>query len=366
MFYHLFLTANCNMACKYCFGEALEESSPFPFRFDACLPEKFSKLEALRKFLRADPGPTVIFYGGEPLLALDELCWLMDHLQARFILQTNGTLLHLVDRRYLSRFHTILVSIDGGEQITDFFRGKGTFRRVIENIRNLDGFQGELIARMTVMEPLDLFKEVRWLVENEEYSFHSVHWQLNAGFWNDLNRREKFWEWVKENYLPGLGKLAEWWVKRMEETGEVLKLYPFLGVVKSLLEGERVWLRCGAGHSNYAIQTDGRILPCPAMWGMKDYYLGSIETSSPLELPKIFPSGICANCELLWICGGRCLYAAVTRKWGPLYFMVCQTVHGLLEAILRIFPRIRRLLSRGTIKPEDFDYLKYNGCEIIP
>ena len=342
------------------------EDSPFPFRVDLCLPEKFSKLESLRKFLRADSDPTLIFYGGEPLLALDELYWLMDNIEARFILQTNGTLLHLVDRNHLSRFHTILISLDGREEITDYFRGKGTFRRVMSNLRNLEGFRGEVIARMTVMEPLDIFEEVKWLASNEEFSFRSIHWQLNVGFWDDLRRRTQFRTWLEESYLPGLQKLAEWWVERMEKSGEVLKLYPFLGMAKSLLEGERCWMRCGAGHSNYAIQTDGRIIPCPAMWGMKDYYLGSVETSHPGELPKVFPSGYCSSCELLSICGGRCLYATVTRKWGSSYSLVCQTVRGLFEAILRRFPRIRRLLDEGVLKREDFEYLQYNGCEVIP
>jgi putative peptide-modifying radical SAM enzyme len=237
MFYHLFLTTSCNLTCRYCCEEALEESAPFPFRVDLCLPEKFSKLEVLRRFLRSDPDPTLIFYGGEPLLALDELRWLMDHIEARFIMQTNGTLLHLVNRRYLSRFHTILVSIDGRERTTDYFRGEGTFRRVMENLKSLEGFRGELIARMTVMEPLDIFEEVRWLASNEEFPFRSIHWQLNAGFWNDFGRRE-FRTWLERSYLPGLKKLAEWWVNWMEEKGEVLKLYPFLGVTKSLLEGE--------------------------------------------------------------------------------------------------------------------------------
>jgi putative peptide-modifying radical SAM enzyme len=365
MFYHLFLTTSCNLACRYCSGEALEERVPFPFKFDLSLPDRFSKLEELRRFLKGDPDLTVIFYGGEPLLALEELRWVMDHVRARFILQTNGTLLHRLDRRHLSQLHTILLSIDGREKTTDYFRGRGTFRRVMENLQNLRGFGGEVVARMTVMEPVDIFEEVRWLATNEQFPFRSIHWQLNAGFWADFDQRD--WvSWVEGSYAPGLRRLAEWWVGWMEEKGEVLKLYPLLGVAKSLLEGEHCWLRCGAGHCNYTIQTDGRIIPCPAMWGMRDYYLGSIETSNPCDLPKVFPSGPCSNCELLWVCGGRCLYATVTGKWGTSYSSVCRTVRELVQTILSVLPRIRRLLKEGRVEPEDFEYLKYNGCEIIP
>jgi uncharacterized protein len=39
---------------------------------------------------------------------------------------------------------------------------------------------------------------------------------------------------------------------------------------------------------HYTIQTDGYIIPCPTMWGMKKYYLGHISDADPLDLKKIF------------------------------------------------------------------------------
>jgi len=43
-------------------------------------------------------------------------------------------------------------------------------------------FVGKLIARMTVMEQVDIYKQVKWLLNNDEFSFSSVYWQLNAVF----------------------------------------------------------------------------------------------------------------------------------------------------------------------------------------
>ncbi len=84
----------------------------------------------------------------------------------------------------INRLHTILVSIDGDEETTDFYRGKGTFRKVMDNLKLVkqNGFDGELIARMTVMEPLDIFKQVTWLVDNCEFPFSSVHWSIERWF----------------------------------------------------------------------------------------------------------------------------------------------------------------------------------------
>jgi sulfatase maturation enzyme AslB (radical SAM superfamily) len=63
---------------------------------------------------------------------------------------------------YVNRFHTIIVSIEGDENLTDFYRGKGVYRKVINNLKLIkkNGFHGELIARMTVMEQTDIHHQV--------------------------------------------------------------------------------------------------------------------------------------------------------------------------------------------------------------
>jgi putative peptide-modifying radical SAM enzyme len=341
-------------------------------QIDYALPRKLSyDFGLLDKLCKRDPECVVTFYGGEPMLCASEIKEIMDHVSAKlFMIQTNGLLLDQLRPEYVNRFHTILVSIDGDEALTDFYRGKGTFRKVTDNIRLIkrNGFEGELIARMTVMEQTDIYRQVRWLLSNNSFSFSSVHWQLNAGFWkNDFARRD-FKRWSEESYNPEIRQLADFWVDYMEEHGVVLRLYPFLGIAYSLLSGEKEGLlRCGGGWINYAIQTDGNIVPCPTMWGMKDYYLGHISNSEPLKLKKIFVDKPCTKCDILGICGGRCLYANVTKRWSPeAYDLVCKTVRNLIESISRQVLRMQELIERGRIHLKDFEYMKYNGCEIIP
>jgi len=255
--------------------------------------------------------------------------------------------------------------------LTDYYRGKGTYRKVIDNLKQLkrNGFTGELIARMTVMEQTDIYKQVRFLLENDEFSFTSVHWQLNAGFWGNDYARRSFEEWAKISYVPGVKKLAGFWVDKMEQEGVVLKLYPLLGIAESLLKKEKNCLmRCGGGWINYAIQTDGHIIPCPTMWGMKKYYLGNISDAEPLRLKKIFvDQPPCVGCQLLGICGGRCLYANITKRWSDeQYGKVCRTVEELVGAVQTQEQRIHQVIKNGKVNLKDFDFIKYNGCEIIP
>ena len=169
--------------------------------------------------------------------------------------------------------------------------------------------------------------------------------------------------------MPGVKKLAGFWVDQMEQKGVVLKLYPLLGIAESLLHGEKnALMRCGGGWINYAIQTDGYIIPCPTMWGMKKYYLGHIAETDPLQIKKIFvEEPPCVDCPILGVCGGRCLYANITKRWSDEeYGKVCCTVASLVDAVKAELPRMQRLLASGKVSLKDFDYVKFNGSEIIP
>ncbi|MGB9854530.1 MAG: TIGR04084 family radical SAM/SPASM domain-containing protein [Candidatus Bathyarchaeales archaeon] len=374
MFFHVFLTTECNLECRYCFGEALEDMDDEfdDFNVDYVLPKRISyDIEVLNSFCRRDPECVLIFYGGEPLLCAEEIKRIMDAVQAKhFIIQTNGVFLDCLEPAYVNRLSAILVSLDGDEALTDYYRGKGVYRKVIDNLRWIkrNGFKGEIIARMTVMEPTDIYKHVLWLLNNSEFPFTSVHWQLNAGFWSNDFQRRNFKEWSMENYNPGIRKLVKFWVDTMQEKGVVLHLYPLLGVAQSLLlDEEKSPLRCGAGWINYAVQTDGHIIPCPSMWGMRDYYLGHIRNANPLKLAKITVGEPCTSCRIFGICGGRCLYTNITRRWKTeAYKLVCQTVENMISAITEETPRIMKLIKNGEIKREDFTFMRYNGCEIIP
>jgi uncharacterized protein len=375
MFFHVIVTTDCNLQCRYCFGETLDDfDEDFgEFELDYSLPRKADyDVRYLDRFCRKDPECVLTFYGGEPLLNVEAVRQVMDGVEAKhFMIQTNGTLLDRLEPKYVNRFHTILVSIDGEETLTDYYRGEGTFRKVVNNLTRIkkNGFQGELIARMTVMEQTDIYKQVTWLLNNEEFPFRSVHWQLNAGFWGNDYPRRNFKQWSTENYIPGVEKLAEFWVDHMADKGEVLRLYPLLGIASSLLlDKEPSLMRCGGGWINYAVQTDGYIIPCPTMWGMKKYYLGHIADSDPLKLGKVFVEDTpCKGCESLGVCGGRCLYANITKRWADeQYGEVCDTVKGLIKAVEGALPRIKQLIHDGKVSLDDFEYLKYNGCEIIP
>jgi len=76
MFFHVILTMECNLHCEYCFGEALKDvDADFPdFEIDYCLPKKTNcNIGSLDRFCRQDSNCVLTFYGGEPLLYIDEI-----------------------------------------------------------------------------------------------------------------------------------------------------------------------------------------------------------------------------------------------------------------------------------------------------
>ncbi|MHA1446872.1 MAG: radical SAM protein, partial [Candidatus Heimdallarchaeaceae archaeon] len=97
-------STKCNLRCRYCMNE------PHP---DLPIQPAW-KTQDLVDFLSKDKSPTICFYGGEPLLETNKILEIMDQIDAEhYSLQTNGLLLNKLPTEYLTRFSTILVSIDG-------------------------------------------------------------------------------------------------------------------------------------------------------------------------------------------------------------------------------------------------------------
>jgi putative peptide-modifying radical SAM enzyme len=372
VYFHIYLTDSCNLACSYCRGkifstpdlerDTISIESDIPVEISCSIPD-------LCSFLSRDPEPVITFIGGEPTLNCDAIIRIMEALpEERFMIQTNGLLLHRLPSAITNRFETILISIDGDEQTTDRGRGEGTYRRIMENISHIlaGGYSGEIIGRMTVHEGVDILQAVTHLADNRFYSFSSIHWQMDANFWNDYHFRN-FPAWAQNSYIPGIRTLVGIWIDRMEKTGIVDRWYPFIDPVQDMLLGKVSRLRCGSGYANYTILTNGQIVPCPVMVGMKDYYAGEIVSADPCSLPVFEVPGLCLECDIRDFCGGRCLYSAVMEPWPQKGRQeVCMTVKVLYETLRQELPSIRGLLEKGIISIEDFAHEKYNGCEIIP
>lgn len=372
MHYHILLTEKCNSQCKYCYDKSLKDTKleneiGKKFKFDFSAPEASDvDVRKLARFLEKDKEAVLIFYGGEPLIEAGKIIEIMDNMDLPFRMQTNGKLLQNLPIKYLKRMGRILISIDGDKKRTDDNKGKGTYDLVIKNLRWLrnEGYKGELVARMTISpeaEASDLFEQVLHLLKLN--IFDSVHWQIDAGFYKFDFDKEKFSEFV-EKYNESMGKLIDYWIEEMKK-GRILKLYPLLAIVESLLKNEKTKIRCGAGHSGYAITTNGKIVACPIMNSIVDFEAGTIN-DNPKNLLK-FEVDACRKCEYVDLCGGRCLYWRSAKLWPKEGDdLICKTIKYYLDKLKSKMPEIKDLIKTNVIHKEDFDYEKYFGPEIVP
>jgi len=356
MHYHIILTKECNLKCNYCGGGS--DSPPREIQYS---------ISDLASFLSRDEAPVIEFYGGEPLLRIETMKKMMDAIQGRYVMQTNGLFLDKVEPEYLKKFHSILVSLDGTKEVTDRERGAGVYDRIMRNIKLIRccGFNGDLVARMTVAKGTDIHENVLHLLETK--AFDHVHWQLSFEmFWEGAEPIE---DWIN-SYNAGVSSLVKWWVSEMARIRRVYGIVSFIGVMNSLLSGMNSRLRCGSGIDFFTVMPDGRISACPVSIDFDFSVIGSIYNDAPESLcDKIIVGEPCLSCDIFHVCGGRCLFVnkaqEMLRENG--YALICSTVKHLVRELQGALPRIRELIEKGVVKRSDFEYPEFNnGCEIIP
>ncbi|MHA1576923.1 MAG: TIGR04084 family radical SAM/SPASM domain-containing protein [Candidatus Thorarchaeota archaeon] len=354
------MTKRCNLNCQYCHGgEDIGSDTEIQYN-----------LEDLATFLDKDDEIQLMLYGGEPTLRIPLIVELMNRFpQARFMLQTNALLLNKIPEEYAKRFHSILISIDGPEMVTDGYRTKGVYQKVLANTHWLEkiGYEGDIVTRMAISQESDIYRDVTHLLDLQEPSFKHVHWQLNV-IWDADGNWQDFDKWVEESYNPGISRLVDEWVDNMEQ-GIVGGIVPFIPLVYTLLTGETSNMRCGSGIDTFAIHVNGSVGVCPISPDWEFSIVGDISTSDPKQLRNIMSADEpCPSCKEYGVCGGRCLFTNKQRLWGEAgYEKVCNTVKHLTSELRKQIPRIERFIAEELISIDDFKYPEYNnGCEIIP
>lgn len=139
----LLITNKCNYHCDYC---QIEENIPSENKCSSMSMETARK--ALGLFIKNCPNKaekTIIFTGGEPLLNLDVLKFLVDNTRrkidnARIVIFTNGSLItEEIARYFKSNNVLVLISLDGPKDVHNkarrFKSGKGTYSKTLRGYK---------------------------------------------------------------------------------------------------------------------------------------------------------------------------------------------------------------------------------------
>ncbi len=370
MYFILYLTERCNLACAYCDSTVARAERVKDWAYP---------LDELIAFLRQDPQLHLHFYGGEPLLRVDLMQAVLERTTPVHVcLQTNGLLLDQLPEALLERIDVVAVSIDGPAKITDAYRGEGTYARAVAQAQALRarGYQGHLDVRMTTSPGVSIEEAVGHFLAGGEggdacaFRFDSIYWQLNVLFGAGLWRRDRAYikRWFQHSYKPGITRLIDAWVAMMERDGQVRRVIPFACTMYNLLTGTRVeGVQCGAGRYAWTIATTGEVFACPVLRASPDFRAGTIQSLRPTEiqpLPGLLKS--CAGCRDFGLCGGRCIYATESMRWGPDGFaMVCGATRQMFRELERVAPKVEQLIVAGRLSLEDHMQVGYD-YEVIP
>ncbi|MCM2290135.1 MAG: radical SAM protein [Sulfuritalea sp.] len=292
----LLTTLKCNLKCTYCslgVGEVLGSQTEMQYDIE--------QLAAFVERHLAGKEVYVTFYGGEPTLNKGLMLDVMQRFpQFRYQLQTNGTLLDKLPDWVLARLSNVLVSIDGGEEITDAYRGRGIWSSVMRNVESIRGrVGGTLTARVTWGNPATSFEELDGLAANFDY----LYWQFVAD------------EMYADDSVARRKAVLERLIAKFFASGEALyPLLPLMGIVRNKLLPNRA-IELYAGQTQCRVSThllnvmpNGQIFPCPDMMYVPEMQMGEIQgnwlQASPLQPHPDMP---CADCEAFAWCRRNCM-----------------------------------------------------------
>ncbi|MGC9004541.1 MAG: anaerobic sulfatase maturase [bacterium] len=323
------VSSRCNMHCTYCFyRRPLDPYSDEPI---ALMNDEV--LEALiSQYMKMSKGMAIFSWqGGEPTLAGLRFYKKAVQLQMKYAkpeqiignaLQTNALLLDEEWAKFLKRYRFLVgVSLDGPEDIHDFYRGKGSYRKVMEAIKMLKAYDVELnvlsvitdISERKGEELCDFFlsQELFYLqfipcVERDYQTNEVTPFSVNPEEFAKFLRKT-FDKWFK-NGSPSFS---------IRDFDNILMAY--LGFEPELCQYKS---ECG----NYVVvEYNGDVYPCD-FFVFKEWKLGNIMEKPLDEIIKdnevfekfkklktnVYPE--CENCKWRFICNKGCPRFRVNYK----------------------------------------------------
>ena len=327
----LLTTLTCNLKCTYCslgVGDVVGSQDKVSYTIDA--------LDAFIGKHLAEHEVYFTFYGGEPTLNLGFIKEIMGRYPTfRFQLQTNGTLLDNLPDSVLANLSNILLSIDGGEAITDGFRGRGVYRQVVKNTRAVrDRMAGTFTARVTWSSEETSFEELDELASTFDY----VYFQFVAG---------------EGTYTPAAMEKKKAVITQLVDkffAGDKLyPIIPIMGIVRNKVLPTRATelyhgkTQCRVSTHILNVMPDGKIFPCPDMMYAPEMLQGDVTANwlkpSPLQPHPDMP---CDRCEAQPWCRGNCmknLYLAYVKDDGRYRTNVVEPICDLVRFLGREIDR---------------------------
>ena len=316
----LMVAQDCNLRCKYCFGDA------GTFGHRAVMSEDVGraavdfiiKNSGIRKHCEID------FFGGEPLINFRTVKAVTEYVRQRerdtgkifkLTLTTNGMLLDEKISAWLDDNNISLVlSLDGRQEVHDAMRpdisGRGSYARVLKNFQRVvkaRGGENYYLRGTYTKKNLDFTADVENICDA---GFDIVSVEPVVLKDSPLALTEDDLPRIREEY----DRLTEFYLERRRHG----RGFNFFHFNVDLSNGPCVAKRlsgCGAGHEYFAVAENGDLYPCHQFVGRERYKLGNIfdgVSESARHWPKYFRESHvlnkpkCRSCWAKFFCSGGC------------------------------------------------------------
>lgn len=282
------VTGRCNLSCNYCYRS---DSAKLDLEEPSLILDQLSEIRP--HFITVS--------GGEPLL-LENLFDLANDLKQvckKLFLTTNGTLVQKFPKDNFKIFDNVQISLDGDKKTHDSLRGDGSFEKVINAARYLNGVV-----------------PVSFLCTISQANYHQVETisqiARDVGVLPTIGRMCGF---SRNDPIPLCEPLV---LKKVLEDAACCGVsnddplnFWFNGKKKLLSRQNKVLGGCTAGIAEVAISPEMDIFPCVKLripaGNLKDQSIKDIWLNSPL-LANLRNwnnlKGFCTKCEYVSICRG--------------------------------------------------------------
>jgi len=265
----LSVTNRCNLRCAMCQIPEMEDGNEM----------STAQLKGvIRDSLVLGPD-NVVFSGGEPLLRDDilELISFASGYKINTCLTSNGTLITEGMARKLSScgIGVVNVSIEGPEEIHDSLRGKGSFKKAEEALKNL--LRNKIEATIATVVCRDNYQALPFIMElAHRFSVNTVKFQpFSDIFLMDKERKRRFI--FTEDIRLESRKIIEQVIDLACRYKVSTNPDSYLRSIPDYLGGYRQAYHpdgCPALRYSCPITCDGRVLLC---WVLSDKSIGSVK-----------------------------------------------------------------------------------------
>lgn len=314
----LIISNKCNMKCIYCYANGGNYKSA------ECLMDANLANRIFDHFVnRFGTFRQILFFGGEPLLAIHVIESVCIHVESlfqcnkipflpKFSIVTNGTLINK-NHKFLSlakKFNfSITVSLDGPKDINNQTRkmknGRGSFKKIISG---LHGLKQENIPYSIECTYTPLHFKENWLLKDLYF------YLLTLMPKNVILIEEMFSDILKEkNIIDFSNKISSQWISLFNHAIQDWKKYgnmriagpeKILGAIvfKPVLLLKRF---CEGGLESFTVNPEGMVYPCHILNNIEEFCLGWYEDFIYIKsdiLPKKKDINECKSCLIKNYC----------------------------------------------------------------